>query len=78
MNQKQNKLQRINMDDYTWNCFVKFLNTEGNNDQRIGGKALNDDVHYNFAHAENRNKKQVPEKLWRSILIRHLYYNNYN
>lgn len=78
MDNKKNKMRRISLDDYIWSCFVKFLNKENNHVQRVGGKSLSEDVNYNFAHAENRNKKQVTDKLWRSILIRHLNINNYN
>lgn len=72
------ELNKMDFDSYIFQCFNKFLNTEGNYIQTEYGKHLRDGVEYLWANSSNRNPKQVPDILWKEMLWKHLKRIEYN
>ncbi len=79
-NNKQTELKPINFDDYIVNCLNDFMSLPGHHYiDEDGFKVLNDELSYLWLRdTENRNKSQVPECLWRKILLHHHYHGMYN
>jgi hypothetical protein len=74
----QDKLQRINFDDYIYQNFVEFLRQEGNhNETEDGGLYLKEDVEFYPSNIVNRNEK-ISDQLWKAVVFYHLRYLNYN
>lgn len=68
----------MDFDSYIFQCFNKFLNTEGNYVQTDYGKHLKDGVDYLWTNSANRNPAQVPDGIWQTLLwqhLKHFYYN---
>lgn len=77
-NKMKEELIKMDFDSYIFECFNKFLNTEGNFIQTEYGKHLKDGVEYLWTYSSNRNPKQVPDGVWQRILWEHLKRTNYN
>jgi hypothetical protein len=72
------ELKRASFDYYIWQCFMDFLDEEGNYIKTENGKRLKDGKEFQWIDSPNRNNKQVPNELWRAVLYCHLKEYNQN
>ncbi len=75
---KYEKLEPVKFDNFLWECFFNFLNTEGNYCEEDGGRRLKPWKEFDWRKVKNRNPRQVDDVMWKNILHNHLVHYKYN
>lgn len=71
-------LKCITFDKHIWNCVIEFIKQDRNHIPVDEGLIIKEGAFYFIRDVRNRNKQQVPHRIWAHLLLKHVRQINYN